>query len=316
MAGLQPLLVVLDPGENGDATTQGIQDAVANFTAATEQEDAFAPPVTSQVNAGGDLVVISVPVVNPDDEDQAEEAVRMLHSRLVPEAFQGLPGGRALVTDQFGPASNVDSRDNLKAKAPIVFAFVLGLAFLLLLLMFRSIVIPVKAIVLNLISVGAAYGVLVLVFQVGIGEGVLDFEARGIIEIFLPLFLFAVLFGLSMDYHMLLLNRIKEAYDGGHTNEESVSLGIRATAVLITSAAAIMVLVFTAFATSSFMFLKQMGLGLGVAILIDATVIRAVLLPASMKLLGDWNWYLPSWLDWLPRFTPEGGRTVEPAAGD
>ena len=203
----------------------------------------------------------------------------------------------------------------MKAKAPLVFAFVLGLAFLLLLLMFRSIVIPVKAILLNLLSVGVAYGVLVLVFQEGIGEDVLGFKATGNIEIFLPLFLFAVLFGLSMDYHMLLLSRIKEAYDGGHTNEESVSMGIKATAVLITSAAPIMVLVFGAFATSSFVFFKQVGVGLGVAVLIDATVIRAVLLPASMKLLGDWNWYLPSWLNWLPRFSPEGQREVGVAAG-
>ena len=142
-------------------------------------------------------------------------------------------------------------------------------------------------------------------FQEGIGEGLLGFKATGIIEIFMPLFLFAVLFGLSMDYHMLLLSRVKEAYDGGHSNEESVSIGIRMTAVLITSAALIMVLVFGAFATSNFIFLKQMGVGLGVAILIDATVIRAVLLPASMKLLGDWNWYLPSWLKWLPRISPE-----------
>ena len=216
-----------------------------------------------------------------------------------------------IVSDEFGAASNVDSRDNVKAKTPIVFAFVLGLAFLLLLLMFRSIVIPVKAILLNLLSVGAPYGVLVLVFQEGIGEDILDFKATGVIEIFMPLFLFAVLFGLSMDYHMLLLNRVKEAYDGGHSNEEAVSIGIKRTAVLITSAAAIMVLVFGAFLLSGFVFFKQMGVGLGVAVLFDATVIRAVLLPAGMKLLGDWNWYLPAWLDWLPRLSPEGAREAQ-----
>ena len=204
------------------------------------------------------------------------------------------------VSDEFGAASTIDSRDNVRSKAPIVFAFVLGLAFLLILLMFRSIVIPVKAILLNLLSVGAAYGVLVLVFQRGIGESILDFKATGVIEIFMPLFLFAVLFGLSMDYHMLLLNRVKEAYDEGRSNEESVSMGIKKIAVLITSAAAIMVLVFGAFLLSGFVFFKQMGLGLGVAVLVDATVIRAVLLPATMKLLGDWNWFFPSWLSWLP----------------
>ncbi len=182
------------------------------------------------------------------------------------------------------------------------------MSFLLLLVMFRSIVIPIKAIILNLLSVGAGLGVMVLVFQEGVGEGLLNFESAGTIEIFMPLFLFAVLFGLSMDYHMLLLSRVKEAYDAGSSNEESVSRGIKSTAVLITSAALVMVLVFGTFATSRFMFFQQIGVGLGVAILIDATVIRAILLPASMKLLGDWNWYLPKWLEWLPRISAEGDR--------
>ena len=155
-----------------------------------------------------------------------------------------------------------------------------------------------------------------LVFQEGIGEEILDFKATGVIETFMPLFLFAILFGLSMDYHMLLLNRVKEAYDGGLSNEEAVSAGIRKTAVLITSAAAIMVLVFGAFLLSGFVFFKQMGVGLAVAVLLDATVIRAVLLPATMKLLGDWNWYLPSWLAWLPRFSPESEREAQAATND
>ena len=169
---------------------------------------------------------------------------------------------------------------------------------------------------MNLLSVGAAYGVLVLVFQEGVGEGLLNFEAAGSIEIFMPLLLFALLFGLSMDYHMLVLSRVKEAYDAGSSNEESVSLGIKATAALITSAALVMVLVFAAFATSRMMFFKQIGVGLGVAILIDATLIRAVLLPASMKLLGDLNWYLPKWLEWLPRISAEREREAEPAGDD
>ena len=158
-------------------------------------------------------------------------------------------------------------------------------------------------------------GVMVLVFQEGVGEGFLNFESAGTIEIFMPLFLFAVLFGLSMDYHMLVLSRVKEAYDAGSSNEDSVSLGIKATAVLITSAALVMVLVFGAFATSRIMFFKQIGVGLGVAIFLDATIIRAVLLPASMKLLGDWNWYLPKWLEWLPRISAEGDRRVEAPRG-
>ena len=196
-------------------------------------------------------------------------------------------------------------------RTPSLFGFVLGLAFLLLLFMFRSIVIPVKAILLNLLSVGAAYGVLVIVFQWGWGVGLLGAEATGVIEPWLPMFLFGILFGLSMDYHMLLLNRIKEAYDKGASTDDAVASGIKVTAAQITSAAAIMVGVFGAFATSRLMFFQQIGVGLGVAILIDATIIRAILLPASMKLLGDRNWYLPKWLEWLPRVSAEGDREVE-----
>ena len=316
LAETSPLQVVIDPGEDGDVNTPEIQATVAGFIEAVEKDDAFVPPFNTQVSLTGNLMFISLPVAGIDNEDLAEAAVRSLRDDFVPNFFGANADIKVYVSDEFGAASNVDSRDNVKAKAPIVFAFVLGLAFLLLLLMFRSIIIPVKAILLNLLSVGAAYGVLVLVFQEGIGEEILDFKATGVIEIFMPLFLFAVLFGLSMDYHMLLLNRVKEAYDGGYSNEESVSIGIKRTAALITSAAAIMVLVFGSFLLSGFVFFKQMGVGLGVAVLIDATVIRAVLLPASMKLLGDWNWYLPKWLEWLPRFAPEGPREAEAAADD
>ena len=315
LAESSPLFVVVDPGEDGDATTPEIQAAVARFTEAVGEEDDFVPPFDTQVSPGGDLLLITVNVTHIDDEVQAEAALRRLHNDIIPKAFPET-SSKVFVSDLFGITSAVDSRDNVKAKAPIVFTFVLGLAFLLLLLMFRSIVIPFKAIILNLLSVGAAYGVLVLVFQEGIGEGLLDFKSTGLIEIFMPLFLFAILFGLSMDYHMLLLNRVKEAYDQGYSNEESVSIGIKRTAVLITSAAAIMVLVFGSFLLSGFLSFKQMGVGLGVAILIDATVIRAVLLPATMKLLGDWNWYFPSWLSWLPRLSPEGPREAEAAVAD
>ena len=316
LAETSPLMVVVDPGKDGDVNTTEIQAAVATFIEAVERDDAFVPPFGTQVSSAGNLLVINVPVAGIDDEDLAEAGVRKLRNDLVPNTLEGTAGIEVFVSDDFGAASNFDERENVKSKAPIVFAFVLGLAFLLLLLMFRSIIIPVKAIGLNLLSVGAAYGVLVLVFQKGVGESILDFEATGVIEIFMPLFLFAVLFGLSMDYHMLLLNRVKEAYDGGYSNEESVSIGIKSTAALITSAAAIMVLVFGSFILSGFVFFKQMGVGLGVAVLIDATVIRAVLLPASMKILGDWNWYLPPWMGWLPRISPERQREAEAAATD
>ena len=183
---------------------------------------------------------------------------------------------------------------------PLVFIFVLGLAFALMLFTFRSIVIPIKAIVLNLLSVGAAYGVLVIVFQNGAGESLLGFESNGGITNWLPVFLFVILFGLSMDYHVFILSRVRELYDRGMSTDDAVREGISRTAGTVTSAAIVMVAVFSVFATLQFIDFKQMGVGLAFAILIDATVIRGVLLPATMKLLGDWNWYLPSFLQWIP----------------
>ena len=182
----------------------------------------------------------------------------------------------------------------------------LAFAFLLLLVSFRSIVIAVKAIVLNLLSVAAAYGVLVLVFQHGWGQGLLGFDYTGGVMVWLPVFLFVILFGLSMDYHVFILSRIREAYDGGMKTDEAIAHGIKSTASVVTSAALVMVFVFSIFGTLSLIMMKQFGVGLAAAVLIDATIVRAVLLPATMKLLGEWNWYLPSWLRWLPRIRLEG----------
>jgi len=176
---------------------------------------------------------------------------------------------------------------------------------------FRSIVIPIKSILLNLLSVGSAYGILVLVFQHHWAEGILGFNSNGAITSWLPLFLFVVLFGLSMDYHVFILSRVKELVDRGMKTEHAVSYGIRQTAGTVTSAAIVMVAVFAIFATLRTIDMKQMGVGLAVAVLIDATVIRAVLLPAAMKLLGEWNWYLPSWLEWLPSLSAEGAPAEE-----
>ncbi len=198
-----------------------------------------------------------------------------------------------------------DFTDGLSAHAPLVFAFVLAAAFLLLLITFRSIVIPLKAITLNLLSVGAAYGVLVLVFQEGWGEGLLGFHSNGAVVAWLPLFLFVILFGLSMDYHVFILTRVREAYDGGMCTQDAVSHAVKTTAGVVTSAAIVMVGVFAIFGTLSSLPLKEMGVGLAVAVFLDATIIRGVLLPASMKLLGDWNWWLPRSLGWLPRLAPE-----------
>jgi uncharacterized membrane protein YdfJ with MMPL/SSD domain len=193
----------------------------------------------------------------------------------------------------------------MQARLPIVFAFVLGLAFLLLLVTFRSIVVPIKAIALNLLSVGASYGVLTWVFQDGHMQKLLGFHSIGGITSWLPLFLFVVLFGLSMDYHVFILSRIREAVDRGQRTDDAVSHGIRSTAGVVTSAAIVMVAVFSVFATLSSIEFKQMGVGLAVAVLLDATLVRAVLLPAVMKLLGERNWYLPRWLHWLPQVRHE-----------
>ena len=200
----------------------------------------------------------------------------------------------------------------MKSRAPWVFAFVLSLAFLLLLLTFRSLVIALTAVALNLLSVGAAYGILVWIFQYGNLESVLGFTSVGGITSWLPLFLFVILFGLSMDYHVFILSRIREGHDRGMSTEQAVAHGIASTASVVTSAAIVMVAVFGIFATLRMLEFKQMGVGLALAVLIDATIIRAVLLPATMKLLGDWNWYLPRWLEWLPAVKVE--RSAPPVA--
>src|SRR5918995_1671746 len=186
-----------------------------------------------------------------------------------------------------------DYSDQLKTVAPRVFGFVLLFAFVLMLVSFRSIVIATKAVLLNLLSVGAAYGILVLVFQHGYGKQLLGFEVTGGIDPFLPVLLFVILFGLSMDYHVFILSRIREGYDSGMPTEGAISHGIKSTAGVVTSAAIVMVAVFAVFGALQAMIFKQFGVGLASAILIDATIVRAVLLPATMKLLGDWNWYLP-----------------------
>ncbi len=205
-------------------------------------------------------------------------------------------------------AGSKDFNDSMKAHLPLVFAFVLTMAFLLLLITFRSIVIPITAIVLNLLSVGAAYGVLVLVFQHTWAQGLLGFTSTGAIASWLPLFLFVVLFGLSMDYHVFILSRIREAFDRGASTDEAIAHGIKSTAGPVTSAAIVMVAVFAIFGTLGALEFKQLGVGLAVAILLDATIVRAVLLPATMKLLGDANWYLPKRLHWLPRVAHDPAR--------
>ena len=297
-----PAKVVIDAP---NVRSPEVQGGVDDFLARVDQNDAFLGPFGISVNRDQNLMRINVPLAGSIDDEASEDAIDVLRNVIIPQSFSGTAAA-VFVTGE--TADSVDFRDRMIDSAPYVFVFVMGLSFLLLLVMFRSLIIPLKAIILNLLSVAAVYGVLVAVFQWGWGIEILGSEETGIIKSWLPLFLFGILFGLSMDYHMLLLNRIKETYDQGLSNEEAVSAGIRLTAGQITSAAAIMVAVFLSFATSRILGLQQLGLGLAVAVFIDATVIRVILLPATMKLLGDWNWYLPRWLRWIPSVSPEGVR--------
>ncbi len=263
----------------------------------------FGRQLSERVSADRRVAEVRIPLLGDGTDSRSEAALRELRGELIPATVGQVPGARAEVAGD--TASSVDFNDLLSQRVPWVFAFVLGAAFLLLLFSFRSLVVPLTAIGLNLLSVGAAYGLVVWVFQDGHLEGPLDFHSTGAITSWLPLFLFVVLFGLSMDYHVFILTRIREAYDRGMSTEEAIGHGLKTTAGVVTSAAAVMVAVFAIFATLSFLDFKQMGVGLAAAILIDATVIRGVLLPATMKLLGDRNWYLPRCLEWLPRLGAE-----------
>jgi uncharacterized membrane protein YdfJ with MMPL/SSD domain len=285
----------------GDVDAPRVQAAIASLKARAAKDPQVEGPITSEVNRRHDVELLYVGL--PKDHDASLRAVRHLREDLLPATLDRVPGVQAEVTGE--AAAEADFHELMRTKTPLVFAFVLGLAFLLLMVSFRSIVIPVKAIVLNLISVGASYGLLTVVFQEGRFEKLLGYESNGGVASWLPLFLFVILFGLSMDYHVFVLSRVREAWQRGLSSDEAVSKGIRTTAGTITAAAVVMVAVFLTFALQSGVESKELGIGLAFAILIDATIIRGVLLPASMKLLGDWNWYLPRWLQWLPELSHE-----------
>jgi RND superfamily putative drug exporter len=246
-----------------------------------------------------DLAVVEALVAGDSSDEAAVKAVERLRKQIVPQTLGGA-GVQTYVTG--ATAEIVDYRELMSRWLPLVFAFVLGFSFLLLTVAFRSIVVPAKAIVLNLLSVGAAYGLIVLVFQEGVGNEIFGFPQVDAIEAWLPLFLFSVLFGLSMDYHVFLLSRIRERYLRTGDSSEAVAFGVRTTARLITGAALIIIVVFAGFATGELVMFQQMGFGVAVALLLDATIIRSVLVPAAMELLGERNWYLPRWLRWLPHF--------------
>jgi len=273
--------------------------------------DVMLQPILTDVNKQGTVAVMSIPVAGSGIDSTSNRALKLLREELVPNTIGLVPDVEDYgVTGQ--TAQSKDFNDQMSSSIPYVFAFVIGFAFLLLLVTFRSIVIPIKAIILNLLSVGAAYGVLVLVFQHGVGKGILDFTYTEGLTAFIPVFMFVILFGLSMDYHVFILSRVREGYDRGQSTVEAVTHGVKVTAGVVTSAAIVMVFVFAIFGTLDILFLKQFGVGLAAAVLIDATIIRAVLLPATMKLLGDWNWYLPSWLEWLPRLEHEKVPEAQP----
>jgi RND superfamily putative drug exporter len=270
------------------------------------------PPFTVTVNPDRTVAQIDFAIAGNGDNEASIAALKTLRDTVIPPIAATLPDTEVAVTGV--TAGTYDFNQQMRSRLPFVFAFVLGLAFVLLLLTFRSLVIAAKAIALNLLSVGAAYGILVAVFQHGWLADVFGFQTNGAIVSWLPLFLFVVLFGLSMDYHVFILSRVKELHDGGRSTEDAVRLAIARTAGTVTSAALIMVAVFALFASLSLIMMQQMGFGLAIAVLIDATIVRAVLLPAAMKVLGEWNWYLPTWLEWLPSLAPEGERKPAPPA--
>jgi RND superfamily putative drug exporter len=300
--GATPALVAI----KAPADSQAVKAAVSRLESRALASGLMTGPIEVDVSADRSTTRVAIPFKGNGTDSTSLAALHELRNVVLPATVGVLPNATYAVT---GPtAASADANSLLKRSAPLVFGFVLTLAFILLLVSFRSLVIAAKAIVLNLLSVAAAYGVLVIVFQWGWGESLLNFQSNGGIAFWLPIFLFVILFGLSMDYHVFILSRVREAFDRGMKTEDAVAHGIKTTAGTVTSAAVVMVGVFSIFATLPILDMKELGIGLAAAVLIDATIVRAVLLPAAMKLLGDWNWYLPTWLGWLPRLDHGAGR--------
>jgi RND superfamily putative drug exporter len=290
----------------GDVTSPEVQTAVGQLTARLAQNPLYGKPsFTSSPDKSTGVLVVAI---NSDpSSDQAVAAVRDLRKNAVPSAFKNV---NAAVLTTGITARSIDYYDTTSHFTPIVFLFVLGLSFVLLTIVFRSLVVPLKAMLMNLLSVGASYGALVLVFQKGFLHSILGFQQVDVIEAWVPLWTFSILFGLSMDYHVFLLSRIRERFNKTGDNSESVAFGVRSTAGIITGAALIMASVFGGVASGNLVMFQQMGFGLAVAVLLDATIVRSVLVPAAMQLLGNANWYLPSVLRWLPHVQMEGRETA------
>ena len=302
-----PTHIVVD----GDVDDPAVRAAIDDLLVSLADDPSFGP-VSERISDGQDTSWLRTAVTSGDSTSlEAVAAVRRLRDNHVPDAFMET-SARVYVGGE--TAANIDWFEVADSATPVVIPFVLVLSFLLLMLVFRSVVVPLKAIVMNLLSAGAAYGLLVLVFQRGVGNELFGFQQVDTVEAWIPVFLFSVLFGLSMDYHVFLLSRIRERYVQTRDNPASVAFGLHSTGRLITGAALIMVAVFGGFASGDLVMFEQMGFGLAVAVLLDATIVRSVLVPASMRLLGDWNWYLPNFLRWLPKLNIEGSDTTRSAA--
>ncbi len=298
--GNDPAIVAI---KADDVRAEPVRNAMAELERRALGSGRMSGPIEIETSRDNTVATMDITLSGSGTDEDSQAALATLRDELLPQTVGEVDGVEYAVTGT--TALDKDWEVGMTKTAPLVFGFVLIFAFLILLASFRSIVVALKAIVLNLLSVGAAYGLLVMVFQWGWGESLLGFESNGGLGPWLPMFLFVILFGLSMDYHVFILSRVREAYDRGLSNEDAVAHGIKSSAGVVTSAAIVMVATFSVFAVLPVIDMKKMGVGLGAAILIDATLIRAVLLPATMKLLGDRNWYLPRWLEWLPRLEHE-----------
>jgi len=291
-----------------DVNAPAVRSAIADLERKALASGRAERPITIETSPDSTVANITIPIVGSGTDSEATKSLDLLRGTLIPQTVGTVPGTQAGVTGL--TAQWKDSSSEMRSKLPLIVGFVLLFAFALMLVAFRSLVVAAKAIVLNLLSVAAAYGVLVMVFQHGYGKGLLGFDVNVGIAPVVPMLLFVILFGLSMDYHVFVISRIREAFNRSGDMDDAISEGIRSTAGVVTSAAIVMVGVFAIFATLSIMMFKQFGVGLAVAILLDATIVRGVLLPATMKVLGERNWYLPAWLEWLPRL--EGDEEVAP----
>ncbi|MFK0020329.1 MMPL family transporter [Streptomyces sp. NPDC090798] len=308
--GSEPAEVVV---KAHDINAADVKSALADFRTRAISSGASRGPVDIKVHEAQNVAFVYVPLVGGSDQDKAEKSLQLLRDKVRPDTLGKVDGVQAPITGQV--AGSHDFSDQLLGSVAPVFAFVVVFAFLLMLLSFRSLTIAITSIVLNLLSVAAAYGILVAVFQHGWGASLVGAEGVGAIVTWLPLFLFVILFGLSMDYHVFVVSRIREARLRGRDTKDAIRHGVVTTAGVVTSAAVIMVAVFAIFGTLSMQSMKQMGVGLAAAVLIDATIIRGVLLPAVMALLGERNWYLPKWLNRLPDLThDESPEAVLPPA--